>query len=253
LDGIPSARSVLALHTQGSPVAPALLTLVADGRVRLSSGSVHHLAEPLDGLGLPVPPHTPAGRPDMADREVESLLSDGWDPSLALRIARRPEPPDPALAGELHLLRNQLDRWLAPADSSGPAALRARLLWCALRLCPAPWSADEAAVFGRYAGVVTDAFEEAVSGGGPEELAGSCWTSWTRWSRRCPPCSGSPSWSNCARSGGCSPPLRLRLCPCSGGAGPCCSAPTSTGRSPPPSWAPAPGGAHRTSCAAPSA
>ncbi|MFI5724962.1 HEAT repeat domain-containing protein [Streptomyces cyaneofuscatus] len=172
LDGIPSVRSVLALHTQGSPVAPALLTLVADGRVRLSSGSVHDLAEPLAGLGLPVPPHTPAGRPDVADREVEALVRGGWDPSLALRIARRPEPPDPALARELTSPRIQLDRWLALADSSGPAALRARLLWCALRLCPAPWSADEVAVFGRYAGVVTDAFEEAVSGGGPKELAG---------------------------------------------------------------------------------
>ncbi|RLV64955.1 hypothetical protein STAN_0475 [Streptomyces sp. CBMAI 2042] len=172
LDGIPSARSVLALHTQGSPVAPALLTLVADGRVRLSSGSVHDLAEPLAGLGLPVLPHTPAGRPEVADREVEALVRGGWDPSLALRIARRPEPPDPALARELTSLRIQLDRWLALADSSGPAALRARLLWCALRLCPAPWSADEVAVFGRYAGVVTDAFEEAASGGGPEELAG---------------------------------------------------------------------------------
>ncbi len=172
LDGIPSVRSVLALHTQGSPVAPALLTLVADGRVRLSSGSVHDLAEPLAGLGLPVPPHTPAGRPDVADREVEALVRGGWDPSLALRIARRPEPPDSALARELTSLRLQLNRWLALADSSGPAALRARLLWCALRLCPAPWSADEVAVLGRYAGVVTDAFEEAVSGGGPEELAG---------------------------------------------------------------------------------
>ncbi|MFD3649369.1 HEAT repeat domain-containing protein [Streptomyces cyaneofuscatus] len=172
LDGIPSVRSVLALHTQGSPVAPALLTLVADGRVRLSSGSVHDLAEPLAGLGLPVPAHTPAGRPDVADREVEALVRGGWDPSLALRIARRPEPPDPALARELTSLRIQLDRWLALADSSGPAALRVRLLWCALRLCPAPWSADEVAVFGRYAGVVTDAFEEAVSGGGPEEPAG---------------------------------------------------------------------------------
>ncbi|MEU8566312.1 HEAT repeat domain-containing protein [Streptomyces cyaneofuscatus] len=172
LDGIPPARSVLALHTQGSPVAPALLTLVADGRVRLSSGSVQDLAEPLAGLGLPVLPHAPAGRPDVADREVEALVRGGWDPSLALRIARRPEPPDPALARELTSLRIQLDRWLALADSSGPAALRARLLWCALRLCPAPWSADEVAVFGRYAGVVTDAFEEAASGGGPEELAG---------------------------------------------------------------------------------
>ncbi|MFJ3439293.1 HEAT repeat domain-containing protein [Streptomyces cyaneofuscatus] len=172
LDGIPSARSVLALHTQGSPVVPALLALVADGRVRLSSDSVQDLAEPLAGLGLPVPPRTPIGRPDVADREVAALLRGGWDPALALRIARRPEPPDPALGHELPVFRIQLDRWLALADSSGPAALRARLLWCALRLCPAPWSADEVAVLGRYAGVVTDAFEEAVSGEGPDELAG---------------------------------------------------------------------------------
>ncbi|WP_326707198.1 HEAT repeat domain-containing protein [Streptomyces cyaneofuscatus] len=172
LDGIPSARSVLALHTQGSPVAPALLVLVADGRVRLSSGSVQELAEPLAGLGLPVTPHTPARWPDVADREVAALLRGGWDPALALRIARRPEPPDPAQGRQIPVLRAQLDRWLALADSSGPAALRARLLWCALRLCPAPWSADEVAVLGRYAGVVTEAFEEAVSGGGPEELAG---------------------------------------------------------------------------------
>ncbi|MEV4881200.1 HEAT repeat domain-containing protein [Streptomyces cyaneofuscatus] len=171
LDGVPSARSVLALHAQGSPVAPALLTLVADGRVRLSSGSLQDLAEPLAALGLPVPPHSPAERPDGSDREVEALLRGGWDPSLALRIARRPEPPTLALAHELPGLRSQLGRWLALADCPGPVALRARLLWCGLRLCPAPWSADEVAVLGRYAGVVTEAFEEAVSGGGPQEFA----------------------------------------------------------------------------------
>ncbi|MET8501995.1 HEAT repeat domain-containing protein [Streptomyces microflavus] len=171
LDGVPSARSVLALHAQGSPVAPALLTLVAEGGVRLSSGSVEDLAEPLAGLGLSAPGTTPAERPVAADPDVQALLRGGWDPALALRIAHRPTPPDPALARESPVLRPQLDRWLALADSSRPAGLRGRLLRCALRLCPAPWSADEAAVLARHAEVVTGAFEEAVNGGGPHEFA----------------------------------------------------------------------------------
>lgn len=171
LDGVPSARSVLALHAQGSPVAPALLTLVAEGGVRLSSGSVEDLAEPLVGLGLSVPGHTTAELPVAADPDVQALLRGGWDPALALRIAHRPTPPDPALARESPALRPQSDRWLALADSSRPAGLRGRLLRCALRLCPAPWSADEAAVLARHAEVVTGAFEEAVNGGGPHEFA----------------------------------------------------------------------------------
>ncbi|MEU3834604.1 HEAT repeat domain-containing protein [Streptomyces microflavus] len=170
LDGVPSARSVLALHAQGSPVAPALLTLVAEGAVRLSSGSVEDLAEPLAELNLSVPGHTKAERPVAADPDVRALLRGGWDPALALRIAHRPTPPDPALARESPVLRTQLDRWLALADSSRPAGLRDRLLRCALRLCPAPWSADEAAVLARRAEVVTGAFEEAVNGGGPQEF-----------------------------------------------------------------------------------
>ncbi|MFI8160772.1 HEAT repeat domain-containing protein [Streptomyces microflavus] len=170
LDGVPSARSVLALHAQGSPVAPALLTLVAEGGVRLSSGSVEDLAEPLAGLGLPVPGHTPTDQPGADDPDVQALLRGGWDPALALRIAHRPTPPDPALARESPALRPQLDRWLALADSPRPAGLRGRLLRCALRLCPAPWSADEAAVLARHAEVVTGAFEEAVNGGGPQEF-----------------------------------------------------------------------------------
>ncbi|MFB7050633.1 HEAT repeat domain-containing protein [Streptomyces microflavus] len=170
LDGVPSARSVLALHAQGSPVAPALLTLVAEGAVRLSSGSVEDLAEPLAGLNLSVPGHTTAERPVAADPDVQALLRGGWDPALALRIAHRPTPPDPALARESPVLRTQLDRWLALADSSRPAGLRDRLLRCAMRLCPAPWSADEATVLARHAEVVTGAFEEAVNGGGPQEF-----------------------------------------------------------------------------------
>ncbi|WP_432152462.1 hypothetical protein [Streptomyces sp. bgisy029] len=169
LDGVPSARSVLARYAQNSPVAPALLALVADGGVRLSSGSVQDLSEPLAELGLLTGRQDASGRTAVADPEVADLLRGGWDPALALRIARRAVPPDPALARELPELRTQLDRWLALADSTAPARLR--LLWCALRLCPAPWTADEVAVLGRHAGTVAEAFEEAVGGGGPEECA----------------------------------------------------------------------------------
>lgn len=171
LDGVPSARSVLALYAQNSPVAPALLALVADGGVGLSSGSVQDLTEPLVELGLLTGRQEPSGRTGVADPEVADLLRGGWDPALALRIAHRAVPPDPALARELPELRTQLNRWLALADSTAPARLRLRLLWCALRLCPAPWTADEVAVLGRYAGTAAEAFEEAVGGGGPEECA----------------------------------------------------------------------------------
>ncbi|MFE2295022.1 HEAT repeat domain-containing protein [Streptomyces sp. NPDC059452] len=172
LDGIPSARSVLALHAQGSPVAPVLLALAADRAVRLSAGSVQDLAEPLAGLGVPVPRDLPAQRPDTADEEVAALLRGGWDPSLALRIAHRPAPPAPAPDRELPESRALLERWLTLADGSRPAALRSRLLRCGLRLCPGPWSADEVAVLARYAELVTDAFgTAAVIGGEPEELA----------------------------------------------------------------------------------
>ncbi|WP_411082183.1 HEAT repeat domain-containing protein [Streptomyces sp. cmx-18-6] len=170
LDGVLPARSVLALHAQGSPVAPALLALVAERGVRLRSGSVQDLAEPLADLGLPSPRPALDEGPNPADRDAEALLRGGWDPSLALRIAHRPAPPDPSVARELPGLRTQLERWLALADSSRPAGPRGRLLRCALRLCPAPWTADERAVLARYAGLVSDAFEEAVSGGGPEEF-----------------------------------------------------------------------------------
>ncbi|MFJ9641125.1 HEAT repeat domain-containing protein [Streptomyces sp. NPDC101178] len=171
LDGVPSARSVLALYAQNSPVAPALLALVADGGVRLSSGSVQDLTEPLAAMGLLTVRQDDCGRTVVADPEVSDLLRGGWDPVSALRIAHRAVPPDPALARERPELRTQLGRWLALADSTAPVRLRLRLLWCALRLCPAPWTTEEVAVLGRYAGTVAEAFEEAVGGGGPEECA----------------------------------------------------------------------------------
>ncbi|MFJ9144015.1 HEAT repeat domain-containing protein [Streptomyces griseus] len=161
LDGEITARAVLALDVGASPVVPALLALVADGGVRLAAGSVADLAEPLARHGVPTPTGAPVEPPGAADPEVAALLRTGWDPALALRIARRPVPPDVGIARELPSARALLVDWLGLADSVGEAGLRGRLVRCGLRLCPGPWSADEVAVFARYAGTVTDVFDAA--------------------------------------------------------------------------------------------
>ncbi|MFH9240919.1 HEAT repeat domain-containing protein [Streptomyces anulatus] len=165
LDHEVTARAVLALDVGVSPAVPALLALVADGGVRLSAGSVEDLAEPLARHGVPTPPAAPDGPPDGADPEVAALLRSGWDPVLALRIARRPAPPDTVAAHERPAARALLDPWLGLAGSTAGAGLRSRLLRCALRLCPGPWSADEVRVLARHAGTVTDAFDAAAGGG----------------------------------------------------------------------------------------
>ncbi|MFH9747373.1 HEAT repeat domain-containing protein [Streptomyces anulatus] len=165
LDHEVTARAVLALDVGASPAVPALLALVADGGVRLAAGSVEELAEPLARHGVPTPPAAPGGPPDGADPEVAALLRSGWDPVLALRIARRPAPPDSVADHERPAARALLDPWLGLAGSTAGAGLRDRLLRCALRLCPGPWSADEVTVLARHAGTVTDAFDAAAGGG----------------------------------------------------------------------------------------
>ncbi|WP_257002249.1 HEAT repeat domain-containing protein [Streptomyces sp. WZ.A104] len=176
LDGELTARAVLAFDAQASPVVPLLLTLVADGGVRLADGSVEDLAEPLARHGVPAPPVAPNPSPCVPDPEVAALLRSGWDPALALRIARRATPPDltdvtAAALREHPRARAQLEKWLVLAESTREAGLPSRLLRCALRLCPAPWSADETALLARYAGTVADAFDEA-TGVGEASFAG---------------------------------------------------------------------------------
>ncbi|NED00147.1 HEAT repeat domain-containing protein [Streptomyces sp. SID6648] len=170
LDGEVTARAVLALDAGASPVVPALLALVADGGVRLASGSVADLAEPLARHGVPMPPDAPGRATTGADPDVATLLRTGWDPETALRIARRPAPPDTADAHEIPAARALLDHWLGLAARTGEAGLRGRLVRCALRLCPGPWSADEVTVLARHAGTVTDAFGAAAGGGEGGEL-----------------------------------------------------------------------------------
>lgn len=166
LDGEVTARAVLALDAGASPVVPALLALVADGGVRLAagSGSVADLAEPLARHGVPMPPDAPGRAATGTDPDVATLLRTGWDPDTALRIARRPAPPDTAEAHEIPAARALLDHWLGLAARTDEAGLRGRLVRCALRLCPGPWSADEVAVLARHAGTVTDAFGTATDG-----------------------------------------------------------------------------------------
>ncbi|MFF0197593.1 HEAT repeat domain-containing protein [Streptomyces anulatus] len=173
LDHEVTARAVLALDVGASPAVPALLALVADGGVRLSAGSVEDLAEPLARHGVPTPPAAPDGPPDGADPEVAALLRSGWDPVLALRIARRPAPPDTVGAHERRAARALLDPWLGLAGSTAGAGLRDRLLRCALHLCPGPWSAEEVTVLARHAGTVTDAFDAAARGGAADGSPGA--------------------------------------------------------------------------------
>ncbi|MGW4839180.1 HEAT repeat domain-containing protein [Streptomyces globisporus] len=172
LDGEVTARAVLALDAGVSPVVPALLALVADGGVRLAagSGSLADLAEPLARHGVARPPDAPGRATTGADPDVAMLLRTGWDSEVALRIARRPTPPDIVDVHEVPAMRALLGHWLDLAARTDAAGLRGRLVRCALRLCPGPWSADEVAVLARHAGTVTDAFGTATGGGEAGEL-----------------------------------------------------------------------------------
>ena len=123
LDGVLSARAVQALAQQGSPAAPILLA-----RLSASTGRA-----PATGGG--------------PDQDVDTLLLDGWHTETARRILGR-QPEHPA-ADQLARLRPMLADWLHLADAepaTRPAALR-----LTVRLCPAPWTADEIKTFARAA------------------------------------------------------------------------------------------------------
>ncbi|MDG4865909.1 HEAT repeat domain-containing protein, partial [Streptomyces sp. T-3] len=142
LDRVLSSQAVTALHAQGSPIAPTLLALLADGRIGLASGRIGELTTLLSGHGLSAPAATPS--PD-----VEALFADGWDPEAALRLAALPELPHPL---GLRTLRPLLADWLELA-AARPAD-RDRLLRLTLQLCPAPWTAWEMSTYARFKGVL---------------------------------------------------------------------------------------------------
>ncbi|QNE76374.1 HEAT repeat domain-containing protein [Streptomyces finlayi] len=159
LSGELSARSVRALDDQASPVAPALLALVANGRVTLTEGTAEDLAAPLARHGITPPTgYRPTGGDgsDRPDPDVTSPATEGWHPSIALRVAQRAKPP---LPDRLWTLRPLLPDWLRLAGAE-PSA-RQRLVRFAMRLCPAPWTDAELTAFAQFAQVLTDALREA--------------------------------------------------------------------------------------------
>ncbi|MFC9243099.1 HEAT repeat domain-containing protein [Streptomyces sp. NPDC057136] len=158
LDNELPARSVLALDAQASPIAPPLLTLVATGRVGLTEGTVGDLATPLAKHGITTPPacRPTGGEGDRSDLDVRSLLAEGWNPSIALRIAERDDPPH---LDRMRMLRPLLADWLRLTDTE-PSA-RNRVVRFALRLCPAPWTAEELTTFTRFTQVLIDELAEA--------------------------------------------------------------------------------------------
>ncbi|MFE6665450.1 HEAT repeat domain-containing protein [Streptomyces sp. NPDC057697] len=170
LGGALTARAVLALDEQASPVAAPLLSLVASGLVGLASGTVADLAAPLARHGITV---RAAGEPSPAgetDHDVRALVAHGWNPETALRIVERDEPLGPGRAAEL---RPMLSDWLRLADTgqagdgaplvgaSRGRALRHRVLRFALRICPGPRDDAELGAFARSAPLLLDALVDA--------------------------------------------------------------------------------------------
>ncbi|MFI1151598.1 HEAT repeat domain-containing protein [Streptomyces sp. NPDC020817] len=154
LDRTLAARSVLALDDQASRVAPALLALVAAGRVGLASGTVEELAPAMARHGI-TPPAAPGPAPDSGeDPDVRSLTVRGWNPSVALRVAERHGRTHPA---RLRALRPMLADWLRLAGSD--PAVRGRVLRLVLQLCPAPWTTEELTAFARSTGVLLDGLD----------------------------------------------------------------------------------------------
>ncbi|MFE2017766.1 HEAT repeat domain-containing protein [Streptomyces sp. NPDC059499] len=158
LDGTLPVRSVLALNDQASPVVPTLLALVAGGAVRLASGTVADLSASSaeHGITAPAARRPAADEGTGPDPDVTWLLREGWDPSLALRVAVRDEHPHP---DRVRGLRPMLADWLRLAGSE-PAA-RDRVVRFTLRLCPAPWAAEELTALARFAPLLTDVLAEA--------------------------------------------------------------------------------------------
>ncbi|MFJ6435728.1 HEAT repeat domain-containing protein [Streptomyces sp. NPDC091416] len=162
LDGVLDTRAVLALDEQRSPVAPALLALVASRRVAPASGTVKDLAPAMVRHGIAAPAaEDPPTAPGAVDRDIETLVTGGWDPEAARRLAERDEPLGHARAQRL---RPMAGGWLVQAGSPsrpGDRALRNKALRFALRLCPEPRSDGELTAFSRSAPLLLDALAEA--------------------------------------------------------------------------------------------
>lgn len=161
LRGELTARAVRALDDQASPIAPALLALMASGRVTLAEGTAADLSASMARHGITPPVVDRRGHDggEKPDPDVTSLTADGWNPSVALRVAQRDLPRQTPLPERLRPLRPLLPDWLRLAASE-PSARR-RVVRFVLRLCPAPWTEAELTAYARYARVLSDALPEA--------------------------------------------------------------------------------------------
>ncbi|MFJ4857918.1 HEAT repeat domain-containing protein [Streptomyces sp. NPDC088730] len=157
LHGVLTARSVRALDEQRSPVAYPLLTLVAARAVALAEGSLTDLAPAMTAHGITVSASAgPFAVSGDADRDIETLVTGGWDPETALRLVARDEPLGSLRAQRL---RPMLADWLALAGSrpgSGATVLR-----FALTLCSRPLSRPELAALARSFPLLLEALADA--------------------------------------------------------------------------------------------
>lgn len=174
LHGVLAARAFLALDEQRSPVALPLLALVASRRVVPASGTVKDLALPMARHGITATAAgDPSAAPGEADRDIDALVTGGWDPEAALRLVERNEPLGPARSARV---RPMLADWLVLARSlagSRPEsrnkapwnkAPRNKVLRFALGLCAEPRSHAELAAFARSAPLLLDALAGARDG-----------------------------------------------------------------------------------------
>ncbi|MFF9651587.1 HEAT repeat domain-containing protein [Streptomyces sp. NPDC014622] len=156
LHGTLTARSVLALDDQGSPVAAPLLALVAARRVGLASGTVPDLAAAMarHGVAAPDEPRRPP-TDDGTDHDITMLVTGGWDPAVALRLAMHADRLRLERAAELRPMLGDLLR----LASARPAA-RKDVVRLALRACPGPRTADELTAYARSVPVLLDTLTE---------------------------------------------------------------------------------------------
>ncbi|MFJ4900301.1 HEAT repeat domain-containing protein [Streptomyces sp. NPDC088727] len=144
LHGVLTARSVRALDEQRSPAAYPLLTLVAARAVALADGSVTDLTPAMTAHGITVSASAGPSAEAETDRDIEALVTGGWDPGTALRLVAREEPLDSLRAERL---RPMLADWLALAGSR--PGTREPVLRFTLRLCSWSLSRPELTVLAR--------------------------------------------------------------------------------------------------------
>ncbi|MEU0560849.1 HEAT repeat domain-containing protein [Dactylosporangium sp. NPDC006015] len=141
LDGALTARSVAALTDQGSPAGPALLHLIAGGRLRVRDGAVASLAGRMAAHGITQSAAAAVREPHP---DLVALTRDGWHAGTARRVAAAEgELPETLLPG----LRRLLPDWLRLAAAEPD--LRPSVLRLVVRCCPAPWTPEERIAFGR--------------------------------------------------------------------------------------------------------